>query len=212
MWSWLAIGLSGLYSVLGTKQANFRQAQIFKLLTLALLLVLILTAGNSADHTDWIAGGLVTFMLADMLHSLKSGRFLKALYFTGYLLAQVCYSKAFWVQLNGEVIWWLLALLLSASIVAFFLLLPRLDALLLPVAIMGVMLVQMAWVAGEVWLQMPSYSSALGFGGTLVMIASALGYALYDCRKMNKTISLWVNGSYLLCHALIVASGVSSSI
>ncbi|HHX8654155.1 TPA: lysoplasmalogenase [Vibrio diabolicus] len=203
MWSWLAIGLSGVYSVLGAKQANPTQSLVFKIFTLLLLLVLVLTQGASATYTYWIAGGLIVSMVADTLHSFKTR---KLIYFTAYLLAQVCYSKSFWVQLNGEIVWWLLALLLAASIVAFFLLLPQLDSLVFPVVIMGMMLVQLTWAAGEVWLQAPSYANAIGFSGTLVLIYSALAYAIHGYRKPMKHAYLWVSGSYFFAHALIVAS------
>ena len=203
MWSWLAIGLSGVYSVLGAKQANPTQSLVFKIFTLLLLLVLVLTQGASATYTYWIAGGLIVSMVADTLHSFKTR---KLIYFAAYLLAQVCYSKSFWVQLNGEIVWWLLALLLAASIVAFFLLLPQLDSLVFPVVIMGMMLVQLAWAAGEVWLQVPSYANAIGFSGTLVLIYSALAYAIHGYRKPMKHAYLWVSGSYFFAHALIVAS------
>ncbi|MCA2416707.1 MULTISPECIES: lysoplasmalogenase [Vibrio] len=203
MWSWLAIGLSGVYSVLGAKQANPTQSLVFKIFTLLLLLVLVLTQGESATYTYWIAGGLIVSMVADTLHSFKTR---KLIYFAAYLLAQVCYSKSFWVQLNGEIVWWLLALLLAASIVAFFLLLPQLDSLVFPVVIMGMMLVQLAWAAGEVWLQAPSYANAIGFSGTLVLIYSALAYAIHGYRKPMKHAYLWVSGSYFFAHALIVAS------
>ncbi|HHX8486751.1 TPA: lysoplasmalogenase [Vibrio diabolicus] len=203
MWSWLAIGLSGVYSVLGAKQANPTQSLVFKIFTLLLLLVLVLTQGASATYTYWIAGGLIVSMVADTLHSFKTR---KLIYFAAYLLAQVCYSKSFWVQLNGEIVWWLLALLLAASIVAFFLLLPQLDSLVFPVVIMGMMLVQLAWAAGEVWLQAPSYANTIGFSGTLVLIYSALAYAIHGYRKPMKHAYLWVSGSYFFAHALIVAS------
>ncbi|HHX8540928.1 TPA: lysoplasmalogenase [Vibrio diabolicus] len=203
MWSWLAIGLSGVYSVLGAKQANPTQSLVFKIFTLLLLLVLVLTQGASATYTYWIAGGLIVSMVADTLHSFKTR---KLIYFAAYLLAQVCYSKSFWVQLNGEIVWWLLALLLAASIVAFFLLLPQLDSLVFPVVIMGMMLVQLAWAAGEVWLQAPNYANAIGFSGTLVLIYSALAYAIHGYRKPMKHAYLWVSGSYFFAHALIVAS------
>ncbi|UTZ36007.1 lysoplasmalogenase [Vibrio campbellii] len=203
MWSWLAIGLSGMYSVLGAKQSNPTQSLTFKIFTLLLLLILAMTEGSSAPHTYWIVGGLVVSMFADTLHSFKSR---KPLYFAGYLLAQICYSKSFWVQLNGDIVWWLLALLLAASIVAFFLLLPQLDSMVFPVVIMGIMLVQLAWAAGEVWLQVPNFANALGFSGTVVMIYSALAYAIHGYRKPMKHAYVWVSGSYFLAHALIVAS------
>lgn len=203
MWSWLAIGLSGLYSVLGAKQANLPQSLLFKVLTLLLLLILVLTEGPSASQTYWIVGGLLVSMFADTLHSFKSR---KSFYFVSYLLAQLLYSQAFWVQLNGEIIWWLLALLLAASVVAFFLLLPQLDSLVFPVVVMGVVLVFLAWLAGEVWLQVATRGAALGFLGTLVMIGSALTYAIHGYRKPMKRAYLWVSGSYFFAHALIVAS------
>ncbi len=203
MWSWLAIGLSGVYSVLGAKQANPAQSLIFKIFTLLLLLILVFTQGASAAYTYWIAAGLGVFIFADTLHSLRSRKWI---YFCGYLIAQACYSKAFWMQLNGDIVWWLLALLLAASIVAFFLLLPQLDSLVFPVVIMGMMLVQLAWAAGEVWLQSPNYANAIGFSGTLIMTYSALAYAIHGYRKPMKRAYVWVSGSYFLAHALIVAS------
>lgn len=126
MWSWLAIGLSGMTSVLGARQASPFQSLFFKVFTLVLLLILVLTQGPDSAHSYWIAAGLLVSIFADTLHSLKSK---KTLYFSGFLLAQLCYSKSFWLQLNGDIVWWLLALLLAASIVAFFLLLPQLDSL-----------------------------------------------------------------------------------
>ncbi|HAS6171291.1 TPA: lysoplasmalogenase [Vibrio vulnificus] len=203
MWSWLAIGLSGMTSVLGARQASPFQSLFFKVFTLVLLLILVLTQGPDSAHSYWIAAGLLVSIFADTLHSLKSK---KTLYFSGFLLAQLCYSKSFWLQLNGDIVWWLLALLLAASIVAFFLLLPQLDSLVFPVVIMGIMLVQLAWAAGEVWLQASNLSNAIGFTGTLVMIYSALAYAIHGYRKPMKRAYVWVSGSYFVAHALIVAS------
>lgn len=203
MWSWLAIGLSGMTSVLGARQASPFQSLFFKVFTLVLLLILVLTQGPDSAHSYWIAAGLLVSIFADTLHSLKSK---KTLYFSGFLLAQLCYSKSFWLQLNGDIVWWLLALLLAASIVAFFLLLPQLDSLVFPVVIMGIMLVQLAWAAGEVWLQASNFSNSIGFTGTLVMIYSALAYAIHGYRKPMKRAYVWVSGSYFVAHALIVAS------
>ncbi len=203
MWSWLAIGLSGVYSVLGAKQDNPTQSLVFKIFTLLLLLVLVLTQGAQAGSSYWIVVGLGVFIVADALQSFRSR---KLIYFCAYLVAQACYSKAFWMQVNDDIIWWLLALLLAGSIVAFFLLLPQLDSLVFPVVIMGMMLIQLAWAAGEVWLQSPSFVSAIGFSGTLILTYSALAYAIHGYRKPMKHAYIWVSGSYFIAHALIVAS------
>ncbi|WP_222434451.1 lysoplasmalogenase family protein, partial [Vibrio cyclitrophicus] len=99
------------------------------------------TQSVMADFTYWLVAGLVVSAIADVLHSLTQKR---TLYFVCFLVAQISYSKAFWLQLSGEMVWRLLALLLAACIVAFFLLLPRLDKLVFPVVIMGMVLIQLA--------------------------------------------------------------------
>ncbi len=203
MWSWIAISLSGVVSVLGTKQSQPAQALAFKALTLFLLMVLVLTQGPQESYAFWVVAALAVSMTSDFLHHFQTR---KIFYFVGFLVAQLCYSKAFWVQLHGDIVWWLLALLLAASIVAFFLLLPQLDTMVFPVVIMGIMLIQLAWAAGEVWLQEPTCATVLGFSGTIVMIYSALSYALHGLRGPFLRPYIWVSGSYFLSHALIVAS------
>ncbi|PMM02585.1 hypothetical protein BCT63_17060 [Vibrio kanaloae] len=203
MWSWLAVSLSGIGAITGTKHGHIGQALSYKVFTFVLLVVIALTQSVVADFTYWLVAGLVVSAIADVLHSLTQKR---TLYFVCFLVAQLCYSKAFWLQLSGEMVWWLFALLLAACIVAFFLLLPRLDKLVFPVVIMGMVLIQLAWAAGEVWLLDPQLSHAVGFVGCSVLLISALAYALNCYRSPIKGAYFWVTGSYFLAHALIVAS------
>jgi uncharacterized membrane protein YhhN len=128
--------------------------------------------------------------------------------FLGFLFAQLCYSKAFWIQLSGNMVWWLPALLIATSIVTFFLLLPQIDTLLFPVTIMGLVLVQLAWASGEVLLQRPSLASLAGFVGSLLFILSALLLAIHDYRHTLPWGQYWISGSYLLAQSLMVASVV----
>ncbi|TKF75813.1 lysoplasmalogenase [Vibrio kanaloae] len=203
MWSWLAVSLSGIGAIAGTKHGHIGQALSYKVFTFVLLAVIALTQSVVADFTYWLVAGLVVSAIADVLNSLTQKR---TLYFVCFLVAQLCYSKAFWLQLSGEMVWWLFALLLAACIVAFFLLLPRLDKLVFPVVIMGMVLIQLAWAAGEVWLLDPQLSHAVGFVGCSVLLISALAYALNCYRSPIKGAYFWVTGSYFLAHALIVAS------
>ncbi len=92
MWSWLAIGLSGVTSVLGARQSSRTQTLVFKVLTLALLCVLVVTQGPKQGYTYWVAAGLMISIVADVLHTLRAR---KTFYFTGFLVAQLCYSKSF---------------------------------------------------------------------------------------------------------------------
>ncbi|WP_299695632.1 lysoplasmalogenase [uncultured Vibrio sp.] len=203
MWSWLAVSLSGIGAIAGTKHGHIGQALSYKVLTFVLLAIIALTQSVVADFTYWLVAGLVLFAVADALHTLTQKR---PLHFVCLLVAQVCYSKAFWIQLSGEVVWWLFALLLAACVVAFFLLLPRLGQLVFPVVIMGIMLIQLVWASGEVWLLDPQLSHALGFVGCSVLLPSALAYALSCYRGSIKGAYCWVMGGYFLAHAIIVAS------
>ncbi|MFA0115334.1 lysoplasmalogenase [Vibrio sp. 10N.261.46.E11] len=203
MWSWLAVSLSGIGAITGTKHGHIGQALLYKVFTFVLLATIALTQSVVVDFTYWVVVGLAISAIADVLHTVTQKRLL---HFVCFLLAQLCYSKAFWLQLSGEMVWWLFALLLAACIVTFFLLLPRLDKLVFPVVIMGIVLIQLAWASGEVWLLEPQLSHAVGFVGCCVLLLSALAYALNFYRSPIKGAYFWVTGSYFLAHALIVAS------
>ncbi|MGF1752959.1 lysoplasmalogenase [Vibrio makurazakiensis] len=205
MWSWVAVSLSGIGAVSGTKQGHRTQSLFYKVLTFALLAAMVLTQAPSVEFSYWVIAGLLVSAVADSFHTLTKKR---SLYFLCFLVAQLCYSKSFWLQLSGEFVWWLLALLLAASVVAFFLLLPQLDKVVFPVVIMGIMLIQLTWAAGEVWLVDPKLEHALGLMGCIVLALSALASALNRYRKPIARAYMWVTGSYFLAHGLIVASVV----
>ncbi|MFA0520147.1 lysoplasmalogenase family protein, partial [Vibrio sp. 10N.222.55.E8] len=129
---------SGIGAISGTKHGHIGQALSYKVFTFFLLATIALTQSVVADFTYWIVAGLAISAIADVFHTVAQKR---PLHFICFLLAQLCYSKAFWLQLSGEMVWWLFAFLLAACVVAFFLLLPRLDKLVFPVVIMGIVLI-----------------------------------------------------------------------
>ncbi|MGD8174033.1 lysoplasmalogenase [Vibrio sp. TRT 21S02] len=204
MWSWLSVALAGFISISASENNNKFQAATFKTLTLSLLLFMLLTqAGDLGTSLVWIAGGLIVSMLADALYIFRRKQ---RLCFAFFLLAQLSYSKFFWLQLSGDIVWWLPAMLLGAAVVAFFLLLPKIDRFIFPVVIMGMVLIQLNWAAGEVWLLERTSSAALAFAGTLTLTASAAVLALHDYRHSIALGQYLISGSYLLAHALITAS------
>ncbi len=87
-----------------------------------------------------------------------------------------------------------------------FLLLPQIDTLIFPVTIMGLMLVQMTWAAGELWLQEATMASGAGFLGCLVYILSATLLAIHDYRRPLPWGHTLISSSYLIAQALISAS------
>ncbi|MCK6265742.1 lysoplasmalogenase [Vibrio sp. ZSDE26] len=206
MWSWVSVALAGFVSISANENSNSRQAMVFRAVSFAFLLVILYQQNTELSEVQfWVALGLGVSMIADTLYLLKkNGR----LCFASFLIAQICLSKSFWVQLYGGIEWWLPAFLLAASVVAFFLLLPQIDRLIFPVTIMGLVLIQLAWAAGAVWLLESTALSLLGFIGSLMLIISAALLAIHDYRRPIIGGRYLISGAYLLAYSLITASAV----
>ncbi|MFB9137467.1 lysoplasmalogenase [Vibrio olivae] len=203
MWSWLSVALSGFISISANQRNQKIQAAIFQAFSFVLLLTMVAFRHELDAPALWIAVGLLISVIADSLYILK--RHLK-LSFVAFLLAQLSYSKSFWLQLSGDIVWWVPSMLFAGGIVVFFLFLPKIDRLIFPVAIMGMMLLQLNWAAGQVWLITPTIATAMGMLGTMVLAISAGLLAVHDHRRTFKAGQYWISGSYLLAHSLITAS------
>ncbi|HAS63470.1 MAG TPA: hypothetical protein DCS35_13455 [Vibrio sp.] len=204
MWSWLAVALSGFITISSCENNQPRQAMFFSCFSLLLLLVMLWGQESVVGQLEWwVSLGLIISMFADSLYITK--RF-KRFCFACFIAVQLCYSTAFWLQLSGEVVWWLAAMLLAMGIVAFFLLLPKIDRLIFPVVIMGMVLLQLNWITGELWLLKQSQQALFAFIGSLSLTTSAVLLAIHDYRHSIKLGRYLISGSYLLAHSLITAS------
>ncbi|NOH81841.1 lysoplasmalogenase [Vibrio sp. RE86] len=204
MWSWLSVALSGYISISANESNHVKQAVVFKTMSLVMLVVMLWSQTPKADMAIWwVTVGLVISMVADGLYIAK--KHLK-LCFAGFIAAQLSYSAAFWCELSGDIVWWLPAMLLGIGVVGFFLLLPKIDRLIFPVVMMGMVLLQLNWAAGEVWLLNGGIASALGFVGTMTLTLSAILLAIHDYRYPICKGRYLISGSYLLAHSFITAS------
>jgi len=206
MWGWVSAVILGFISISAFEREKLKQAVVFNSLCLVSLAYLILNQQQSPSMASlWVIAGLAVSLIADFLRIQHKQ---SKLCFTAFLVVQLLYSKAFWMQLSGAMVWWLPALLIAASIVAFFLLLPQIDTLIFPVTVMGMMLLQMTWASGEVWLNHPTSASLLGFVGCISFMVSALLLAIHDFRQPFRFGHCLIGGSYLVAQSLIVASVV----
>ncbi|AIW15355.1 lysoplasmalogenase [Vibrio tubiashii] len=204
MWSWLSVALSGYISISANESNHIRQAAMFKTMSLLMLLVMLWSQqGLVGAAAWWVSLGLIISMFADGLYIFK--KHLK-LCFAGFIAAQLCYSASFWFKLSGEIVWWLPAMLLGIGVVSFFLLLPKIDRLIFPVVMMGIVLLQLNWAAGEVWLINGGLASLAGFIGSITLTFSAALLAIHDYRHSIVKGRYLISGSYLLAHSLITAS------
>ncbi|WP_162045370.1 lysoplasmalogenase [Vibrio taketomensis] len=204
MWSWLAVSLSGFISITSIENNQPKQAIFFSCFSMLLLLCMLWGQGNLVGRAEWwVSLGLIISMVADGLYITK--RF-KRICFASFIAAQLCYSTAFWLVLSGQIIWWLAAMLLAMGIVAFFLLLPKIDRLIFPVVIMGMVLLQLNWVTGEFWMYQKNTAALCAFIGSLTLTTSAVMLAIHDYRQPIVFGRYLISGSYLLAHCLITAS------
>lgn len=205
MWSWLAVGLSGLLHIQAEQNNNKRASVMFKIFSLFLLGLLTVTTVGVNSVSLWLILGLVAFICGDWLtYRCSAGKFS----FSCFLIGSLLYSKLFWMQMNSEVIWWLPALLFASCIVAFLLLLPQLDTVVFPVTVAGIVMIYLSGVAGEVWLNEHTLPSVFGFLGTLILMISALLYVISSYKKNIAHAVYWTSGCYLLAHGLIVSSQI----
>ncbi|TFH89891.1 lysoplasmalogenase [Vibrio ouci] len=204
MWSWLSVALSGYISISANENNHLKQAVMFKTMSLFMLLVMLWSHSVPMSAAAWwVSLGLAISMVADGLYLVKKHLRLS---FAGFIAAQLCYSASFWFKLSGDMVLWLPALLLGIGVVSFFLLLPKIDQLIFPVVMMGIVLLQLNWAAGEVWLIHGGAASAVGFIGSVTLTLSAVLLAIHDYKHPLHQGRYLISGSYLLAHSLITAS------
>lgn len=204
MWIWLAISLSALLHITAAYRGPNWQFYLFKPFTMVLLLLLAWQAGLDSFYHQAIFAGLLMSVAGDIFLMLPKDRFVPGL--VSFLLAHIVYSLAFWSQLNGNMVWWLPAMLFAGGIIVFLLLLPSLGKLIVPVALYIAVIVQMAWAAGEFWLTAGSTAGLLAFTGALVFMFSDTVLAVDRFRGPFKPSVTVIMTSYYLAQSLLVAT------
>lgn len=194
----------GAISISSLENNRLKHALLLRMLSLTLLLLIALKQYSAlSTPVSWVIAGLVAAIVADSQRVLavrpKSS-------FVAFLMAQFCYSGAFWMQNSTAIIWWLPAFLIAAAIVGFFLLLPQLERRILPVTLMGLMLLQLIWASGQIWLSAHSASSLAGLLASLTMAASAVLLAVNTYRRVLPGGQTLVSLTCLVSQALIVLS------
>lgn len=204
MWSWIVIALLGGANIVALERNHPKLAMMMRALYLLGLLVMVITQLTSLEITGyWLIAGLSIALLADGVYCANQ----KTTWcFGAFLVVQFCYSQVFWSQLSGSMEWWLPALLAAACIVGFFLLLPQLERLIFPVTVMGLMLLQLSWAAGEVWIRLHTSPALAGFMGSVLLLFCALLLAIHGYRRTIPYGHYWISGGYLLANTLIVTS------
>lgn len=194
----------GAISISVLENNRLKHALLLRMLSLTVLLLIALKQYSAlSSPVTWVIGGLVAAIVADSQRLFtarpKTG-------FVAFLVAQLCYSGAFWLQNSTAIVWWLPAFLIAAAVVGFFLLLPQLERRMLPVTLMGLMLLQLIWASGQVWLSAHSASSLAGLMASLTMAGSAVLLAINTYRRALPGGQILVSFTCLAAQALMVVS------
>lgn len=206
MWGWLAVGISGIVHLSAAERGQKTLAAIAKSVVLLLLLLMVLIQPGHWPYLSWLVAGLSLFLLVELLRLVPW--FSRRLLFVGTVMAFSCYSISFWLQINGSLAWWLPALLFASGIIVFFLLLPRLDAQVLPVMVMGLVLLQLCWAATELCLRTPTLTYQLACAGSYLFALCGLLHTQQRFLRRSAVPSSLVSGGYILAQSLLVCSAV----
>ncbi|WP_028025779.1 lysoplasmalogenase [Enterovibrio calviensis] len=207
MLSWLAVWCSGLLHINAAYKGPRWQFYLFKPLTIALMMLIVITGGEANTYTYIILAGLLFSLFGDVFLMLPKDRFIPGL--LSFLVAHIFYSVAFWQQFDGEMVWWLPSLIGAASVIIFLLLLPNLGPLLVPVGIYIAVIAQMAWGAGEFWMDTHSQTAAYAFGGALLFMVSDTVLAFERFKGPFRLAVVLIMSTYFGAQGLITLSAIS---
>lgn len=205
MWGRLMVGLSGFVHISAADGEEKRVSKILKPITLLLLMTVLVSTGRNEPQFIWVAIGLLLASISDVFSLFAKTK----ASFAALIFSFLFYSKGFWSLLHGDIAWWLPALLFAGSVILILLLLPKLDTIIFPVSIMGIVLVQMSWAASAVWMNDASTANLYACFACLIFVAATLICAVNTYRKPVMNSNLWATVGFLVAHSLIVASVVA---
>jgi len=147
-----------------------QQIYIFKPLTMVfILLIAILGQAASPFYKYIIIAGLVFSLAGDIFLMLPSDRFVAGL--VAFLIAHLFYSAAFASEISA-LIWWPLIPFIIYGIVIYIILASSLGKLRLPVLIYVAVILIMAWLAWERYIQTGQPGAFLASIGAILFIIS----------------------------------------
>ncbi|MBD1559359.1 hypothetical protein HC752_20670 [Vibrio sp. S9_S30] len=181
---------------IATSNASDRAVSYFRPIVAFLLCAAIWLTVPFSEASLWLLLGMGMFGISECLRASTSPT-LKFSFLLD-LFAVVAISGAFWAQLESDIIWWFPAFLFAAGVIVFLLLLPQLDKLLGPISVFGMVLTQLLWASGEVWLTQMSLVSLLGVVGCLILLVSQIIFVWHYFKSPIRNGEAWCSASYFI--------------
>ncbi len=192
-----------------SKAPNWRY-YLFKPLPIVVMMIAIMVNAEPevglSSYAWLILFGLVMSAIGDVFLMHPKDKFIPGL--VAFLIAHLFYSGAFWMLVEGDMVWWLPAVLFSAGIMIVLILLPHLNAMLIPVTVYMLVIIQMAWAAGELYLTLPSMMSIAAFSGALIFLLSDLTLAFHRFKQPSLVKQIFLMVTYYLAQLGITYSAL----
>ncbi|MBD1573981.1 lysoplasmalogenase [Vibrio sp. S17_S38] len=202
---WLTMGLLTIFMCIGIKKESATALKFLKPASLVVLLLsafLFTTTPHSLSYFALLCG-LALSLFAQIKEA--SGNQNKRWQLICFALVSLCYSVMFWIQVD-KVSWVVPVILLAFSIVLFFLLLPLFDGFVIPAAVIGIIVWQLSWAAGEVWNQHHAWSNFIGFIGSLFLALSALIWVIHHFKSSFRYSNYLFLVTYFASQTFITSS------
>jgi uncharacterized membrane protein YhhN len=182
------------------------QVYFFKPLTTILIIILALPGWgvSVARYRIPIMAGLVFSLAGDAL--LMGGRDYFVPGLVAFLLAHICYCRAFWPLKNlGAALNWLpLYLVYSSSLL--FSLWPHLGSLKIPVTVYALVLAFMGWTAAARWKETRNPAAARAAWGAVLFMLSDSTLAVNRFAVRFEVAGFLVMTTYIAAQWLIASS------
>ncbi len=182
------------------------QVYLFKPLTTLLIIMLALLGWNesAARYRLPLIGGLIFSLGGDALLLGGSDCFVPGL--IAFLLAHVCYCRAFWSLENLRAALYGLPFYLIYSLGLLCYLWPHIEPLRIPVAIYAMVLAVMGWMAGARWKGTKSAAAARAAFGAVLFVLSDSTLAVSHFVFRFELADFIVMTSYIAAQWLIASS------
>ncbi len=181
-----------------------QQIYIFKPLTMLLIgLMAILGQGAPPFYKHMIIAGLVFSIMGDIFLMLPSDRFVAGL--VAFLVAHLFYIGAFVPEIGAFRGWPLIPFALF-GIVIYVYLAPSLGKLKLPVLLYVGVIMVMAWVAWERWIQTGQSGALMAAFGAVLFVVSDTILAINRFRLPFKSARFLNLATYFAAQWLIAGS------
>ena len=205
--------ISGGLHIWADYKNKLRLTYLFKPLTLLLMLLVVscYVPNAPANYLSWIFLGLLFSMFGDIFLMLEKEKFILGL--SSFFLAHFFYIVAFTNFIDLQNIhWWLVILLLVATIVIWFYLKESTGRLLIPVSFYMGVIVLMSLAAGHWFLQSSGdlrLPATLAFIGALIFMCSDTSLAINRFKKKYPCGQFVTLSTYYLAQIFFVLSVLS---